>query len=128
MTVNKIHRDNDNWLNYEINLLLGNAYIREDNFKQAINVLKDNVIPSGKNTENMAYLALAYLRKGEINKGKQLIDSIGEDENLLSHYVRYELSEELNNENEAYSLLKNLFDKSDDDFKNIWILNSLLRF
>lgn len=117
MTVNKIHRDNDNWLNYEINLLLGNAYIREDNFKQAINVLKDNVIPSGKNTENMAYLALAYLRKGEINKGKQLIDSIGEDENLLSHYVRYELSEELNNENEAYSLLKNLFDKSDDDFK-----------
>ncbi len=117
MTLNKIKNKNDIWMNYEINLLLGNAFIRKKDYKNAIEVLNSNEIPEGQNTINTAYLALAFLRNGNISKGKQLIDSIMNEESLLSDYVRYELNDEINNNEEAYALLKNLYDKSDDDFK-----------
>ncbi len=117
MTIDKIKNKNDIWINYEINLLLGNAFIRKKDYKNAIDVLNNNKIPQGGNTINTAYLALAFLRNGNISKGKQLIDSIMNEESLLSDYVRYELNDEINNNEEAYALLKNLYDKSDDDFK-----------
>lgn len=117
MTLNKIKNKNDIWMNYEINLLLGNAFVRKKDYKNAIEVFNSNEIPEGQNTVNTAYLALALLRNGNINKGKQLIDSIINEESLLSDYVRYELNDEINNNEEAYALLKKLYDKSDDDFK-----------
>lgn len=117
LTLDKIKNKNDVWLNYEINLLLGNAFIRKKDYQKAIEVLNNNKIPEGRNTINTGYLAFAFLRNGNIDKGKELIDSIIVEESLLSDYVRYEIYEELNNNEKAYSLLKNLYDKSDDDFK-----------
>ena len=96
---------------------MGNAFIRKKDYQKAIEVLNNNKIPEGRNTINTGYLAFAFLRNGNIDKGKELIDSIIVEESLLSDYVRYEIYEELNNNEKAYSLLKNLYDKSDDDFK-----------
>lgn len=107
----------DPWFAYETNNILGKALVRNGRYEDAIKVLESALRPDSIFSESIAFLGLAHLRNGEIDKGLDYLNDLNGIDSLQKQYLDYEINLELHNNDKALSSLRKLYEKSNKDLE-----------
>jgi len=113
----------DPWFEFEAKELLAIAYIQKEEYAKALKTLNEISRPDGNESVKKAYEALAYSKLGNTKRGIAIINCLSDSNSIISVYLKYELYDELNYQNEAFKLLKLLYEESDEKLRKNFTSN-----
>ncbi len=113
----------DPWFECEAKELLAIAYIQKEEYAKALKTLNEISRPDGNESVKKAYEALAYSKLGNTKRGIAIINCLSDSNSIISDYLKYELYDELNYQNEAFKLLKLLYEESDEKLRKNFTSN-----
>ena len=113
----------DPWFECEAKELLAIAYIQKEEYAKALKTLNEISRPDGNESVKKAYEVLAYSKLGNTKRGIAIINCLSDSNSIISDYLKYELYDELNYQNEAFKLLKLLYEESDEKLRKNFTSN-----
>jgi len=95
--------------------ILGRCYLQKTLFQDAIAALQKAVAYSGNSTENMSYLAYAYVMSGDLEKARETLGELDELSKSIhvSKYCLAPIYAAMENKNRAFELLEVAYEERD---------------
>ena len=108
---------NDDYLLYETQKCLGLTYLRKHDYRANFKIVKSVCASHYANSEDSAYLSMAYLNMGDIAESERIHASL-QDSNVINDYLEYKLLYENNDLRGAISYLEKKDEKTNEIFKS----------
>jgi TolB-like protein/Tfp pilus assembly protein PilF len=95
--------------------ILGRCYLQKTLFQEAVAALQKAVAYSGNSTENMSYLAYAYVMSGDLEKARETLGELDELSKSIyvSKYCLAPIYAAMENKNRAFELLELAYEERD---------------